>query len=140
MEGPQDKLITFLEVEKFQHHLEIPNLFPDQGELSYLGGHSLGELLASEKRATAFNLMKAGRPSLTLRLPELNAFTVGQLLYLLEVVTVAAAQFFGVNPLDQPGVEGGKQTTYGLMGRPGFEAQQQEFAQAKPNLEKYTLS
>ena len=51
-----------------------------------------------------------------------------------------AACFFGVNPLDQPGVEGGKQTTYSLMGRPGFEGQQREFAQAKPTLEKYKIS
>jgi glucose-6-phosphate isomerase len=140
MEGPQDKLITFVEVEKHQHQVEIPNLYPDQEELSYLGGHSLGELLATERRATAFNLMKAGRPSLSLKLPEINAFTVGQLLYLLEVATVAAAHFFGVNPLDQPGVEGGKKTTYGLMGRQGYEDQQKEFAQAKPALEKYTVS
>jgi glucose-6-phosphate isomerase len=140
MEGPQDKLITFLEVGKFKHQLEIPNLFPDQEEMSYLGEHSLGELLITERRATAFNLMKAGRPSLSLRLPEINPFTVGQLIYLLEVVTVAAGQFFGVNPLDQPGVEGGKQTTYGLMGRRGYEAQQQEFAQARTTLEKYTVS
>lgn len=140
MEGPQDKLITFLEVEKFKNQVEIPNLYPDLEELSYLGDHTLGELLATEKRATAFNLMKAGRPTISLKLPEINAFTVGQLLYLLEVTTVAAARFFGVNSLDQPGVEGGKQTTYGLMGRPGFEAQQQEFAQARPALEKYTVS
>jgi glucose-6-phosphate isomerase len=140
MEGPPDKLITFLEVDKFKHHLEIPNLYPDQEELSYLGGHSLGELLATEKQATAFNLMKAGRPSLSLRLPEINPFTVGQLIYLLEVVTMAAGHLYGVNPLDQPGVEGGKQTTYGLMGRPGFEAQQQEFAQARPILSKYVVS
>jgi glucose-6-phosphate isomerase len=140
MEGPQDKLITFLEVSKFKHELEIPNLFPDQEELSYLGTHSLGELLATEKRATAFNLMKAGRPSLTLRLPEVNPFTVGQLIYLLEVATVAAGSFFGVDPMDQPGVEGGKKTTYGLMGRKGYEDQQQEFAQARPTLEKYKVS
>jgi glucose-6-phosphate isomerase len=140
MEGPPDKLITFLEVGKFKNQLEIPNLFPDQEELSYLGNHSLNELLATERQATAFNLMKAGRPSLSLRLPEINPFTVGQLIYLLEVVTVAAGHFFRVNPLDQPGVEGGKRTTYGLMGRRGFEAQQREFAEARPALEKYKVS
>ena len=84
--------------------------------------------------------MKAGRPSLSLKLPEINAFTVGQLIYLLEVATVAAAHFFGINALDQPGVEGGKKTTYGLMGRKGYEDHQKEFAQAKPALEKYTVS
>ncbi len=139
MEGPQDKLIAFLHVEKFQHQLEIPD-FGDYEDLAYLGGHSLNELLDLERQATAFNLMKAGRPNLTLRLPEINPFTVGQLIYLLEVATVAAASLFGVNPLDQPGVEGGKQTTYGLLGRPGFESRQREFAAAPAPLEKYLIS
>jgi glucose-6-phosphate isomerase len=140
VEGPQDKLITFLEVDKFQHHLEIPNLYADEAELSYLQGHSLNDLFQAEKRATAFNLMKEGRPSLTIRLPEINAFTIGQLIYLLEVTTVAAGSLFGVNPLDQPGVEGGKRITYGLMGRPGFETCRREFEEAPPLLEKYVIS
>lgn len=139
MEGPQDKLVTFLEVANFQHRLELPELFADP-DLSYLAGHSLNELFRVEGQATAFNLMKEGRPSLTLRLPEINAFTIGQLIYLLEVATVAAAAFFGVDPLDQPGVEGGKHTAYGLMGRPGFESFRQEFEEAPPRLEKYIIS
>ena len=93
-----------------------------------------------ERQATAFNLMKAGRPNLTLHLPEINPFTIGQLIYLLEVVTVAAASLFGVNAFDQPGVEGGKQTTYGLMGRRGFENYHREFAEAPPALEKYRIA
>ncbi|MBM4274409.1 MAG: glucose-6-phosphate isomerase [Deltaproteobacteria bacterium] len=139
MEGPHDKLITFLEVGKFQHRVDLPALYPHLEELSYLGGRTMNELLQVERQATAFNLMKAGRPSLTLRLPEINPFTVGQLIYLLEVTTVAAAGLFGVNPLDQPGVEGGKQTTYGLMGRPGFERHRQELDQAPKPLEKYLV-
>ncbi|MGO8761524.1 MAG: glucose-6-phosphate isomerase [Desulfobaccales bacterium] len=140
MEGPPDKLITFLAVDKFKHHLEIPNLYPDQEALSYLGGHSLDELLRVERQATAFNLMKAGRPNLTLHLPEINPFTIGQLIYLLEAVTVVAGSLFGVNAFDQPGVEGGKQTTYGLMGRRGFENYHREFAEAPPPLEKYRIA
>lgn len=139
MEGPHDKLITFLEVGEFQHRLDLPALYPDLGEMGYLGGRTMNELFQTERQATAFNLMKAGRPSLTLRLPEINPFTVGQLIYLLEVATVAAAGLFGVNPLDQPGVEGGKQITYGLMGRPGFERYRQELDQAPPPLEKYVV-
>jgi glucose-6-phosphate isomerase len=140
MEGPPDKLITFLAVDKFKHHLEIPNLYPDQEALSYLGGHSLDELLRVERQATAFNLMKAGRPNLTLHLPEINPFTIGQLIYLLEAVTTAAGFLFGVNTFDQPGVEGGKQTTYGLMGRAGFEKYRREFSEAPPPLEKYRIA
>jgi glucose-6-phosphate isomerase len=140
MEGPDDKLITFLTVDKFQQQLEIPASYPDEAALRYLGGHSLEELLRVEQQATAYNLMKAGRPNLTLHLPEINPFTIGQLIYLMEVVTVAAANLFGVNAFDQPAVEGGKQTTYGLMGRPGFEAVRQEFTAAPPALEKYRIT
>jgi glucose-6-phosphate isomerase len=140
MEGPQDKLITFLEVGKFHNRVEIPDLFPEMEGLHYLGGHSLNGLLQAEQKATAFNLRKAGRPNLLLQLPEINAFTIGQLIYLLEVVTVTAASLLGVNPLDQPGVEGGKQTTYGLMGRPGFEAQHQEIEEGPSKMEKYRIS
>jgi glucose-6-phosphate isomerase len=139
MEGPPDKLITFLAVDKFKHELQIPDLYPEQEALSYLGGHSLEELLRVEQQATAFNLMKAGRPNLTLHLPEINPFTIGQLIYLLEVVTVTAAFLFGVNAFDQPGVEGGKQTTYGLMGRRGFEKYHREFTEAPPAVEKFRI-
>ena len=139
MEGPPDKLITFLAVDKFRHQLEIPDLYPDQEALSYLGGHAMNDLLQGERQATAFNLTKAGRPNLTLHLPEINPFTIGQLIYLLEMVTVAAAFLFGVNAFDQPGVEGGKQTTYGLMGRRGYENYHREFTEAPPTLEKYRI-
>jgi glucose-6-phosphate isomerase len=137
--GPPDKLITLVAVDKFKYDLEIPDLYPDQEALSYLGGHSMHELLRVEQQATAFNLMKAGRPNLTLHLPEINPFTIGQLIYLLEVVTVAAASLFGVNAFDQPDVEGVKQTTYGLMGRRGFEDYQRQFTEALPALDKYRI-
>lgn len=139
MEGPHDKLITFWNVEKFQHTLKIPEYFQEMDALGHLGGHTLNELLKAEETATAFNLMKAGRPNLTLTLPEVNPFTVGQLIYLLEVATVAAGGLLEINPLDQPGVEGGKKTAYGLLGRPGYEAYRQEFDQALPKLSKFMV-
>jgi glucose-6-phosphate isomerase len=138
-EGPHDKLITFWTVDKFQHSVEIPDLFADMQGLGYLGGHSLNELFKAEETATAFNLMKAGRPNLTLSLPEVNPFTMGQLIYLLEVATVAAGGLLRVNPLDQPGVEGGKLIAYGLLGRQGYETYRQEFAGAAPKLAKYMI-
>jgi glucose-6-phosphate isomerase len=55
------------------------------------------------------------------------------------VATVAAGALFQVNPLDQPGVEGGKNTTYGLMGRPGYEKYRQEFDEAPAKLAKYFI-
>jgi glucose-6-phosphate isomerase len=139
-EGPADKLVTFLTVDKFKNNIEIPDSYPDDPAFSYLGGHSFNELLGAEQQAAAFNLMKASRPNLTLHLPEVNPFTIGQLIYLLEVVTVAAAGLFGVDAYTQPEVEGGKQIASGLMGRPGFESFRQERAAAPPPLDKYRIT
>lgn len=139
MEGPADKIITFLEVEKFNQSLTIPSCFPDIEGMNYLGGHTFAELLAAEKKTTAYHLQKAGRPNLTIRLPEINAFTIGQLMYLFEVTVVAMGGLLNINPFDQPGVEGSKQATYGLMGRHGYEAQREELENAPPLLDKYIV-
>ena len=63
---------------------------------------------------------------ITLTLPQLNAFTVGQLCYLFEAATLLAGALHAVNPLDQPAIEEGKRLTYGLVGRKGWEEQAAE--------------
>lgn len=139
LEGPHDKLITFWSVDKFQHTLEIPDYFRELEALGFLGERTLNELFKAEETATAFNLTRAGRPHLSLALPEVNPFVVGQLIYLLEVATVAAGGLLEINPLDQPGVEAGKKTTYGLLGRPGYEEYRQELDAAAPKLSKFMV-
>lgn len=46
---------------------------------------------------------------------------------LLEVATIYAGQLYGVNPLNQPGVELGKQFTYAMLGRADAEAARREW-------------
>ncbi len=125
-EGPDDKVYTFLAVEKFGQSVTIPKAGGGFDAVGYLGGHTLNELLAAEERATEIALSKAGRPVSTITFPEINPGTIGEFYHLLEVQTVAAGSLFGIDPLDQPGVEEGKQFAYGLMGRPGFEAKRKE--------------
>ncbi len=139
MAGPTDKIITFLEVEKFQHALPIPSSYPDIDSLNYLGGRRLAELPGVHKQSLAFNLMKNGRPNLTIKLPEINAFTIGQLLYLWEVTVAAMGALLHVNPFDQSGFEVGEKTTFGLIGRTGYESQKEEFDKAPPLQNKYIL-
>jgi glucose-6-phosphate isomerase len=121
--GPYDKIFTFITVDRFQHTLPIP-LWPNSHEaVDYLGGHTFNELLAAEAEGTALALADAGRPNATFRMPEINAFTVGQLMYLLEVATAISGELYNINAFDQPGVEEGKIRAYALLGRDGFEAQ-----------------
>ncbi len=131
MEGPQDKLVCFVTVDDYGKDLIIPELHPEISGLSYLGGRGMSELIKAEATATATALAQQGRPSLALRLPEISAHTIGQVFYLLELATVMAGAILGIDPLDQPGVELGKQLTYGLMGREGFEEQARQMAGAQ---------
>lgn len=120
MEGPNDKTVTFVAVGE-QPDLHIPRLHGDQPDLSYLGGHSLHELLRVERMATAGALAARGRMNMTIGLERLDAWHVGGLLMMLEIATAFAGELYGVNAFDQPGVELGKRFTYGMFGRPGFE-------------------
>lgn len=126
VDGPPDKVVVFVRVEDHGANIDLPTTYQDLESVGYLGGHSLAELLNAEQRATELALAKRGRPSATIVLPALSAFTLGQLLYLFEMATVAAGALLEVDPSGQPGVEEGKHLAYGLMGRPGFEARRAE--------------
>jgi glucose-6-phosphate isomerase len=125
MEGPYDKIITFLSVDKFRKTVKIPQI----SDKHYLGGHTLNELLKFEEEATRLALTQNRRPNCTIVLPEIDEYTIGQLIYLLELATAYAGELFDINTFNQPGVELGKQLTYALLDRPGYESKKKELAQ-----------
>jgi glucose-6-phosphate isomerase len=118
MEGPKNKVVTFVTVDERGTDLTIPHGFSEVKELGYLGGHTLGELIAIEQRATAGALAKRGRPNLTIHIDRVDAWHVGGLIMLLELATAYAGQLYGVDAFNQPGVELGKQFAYAQLGRP----------------------
>ena len=122
IDGPRDKVVLFVAVETTGDPVPIPSLHPEMPQLSYLGGHTLAELLDAERRATAEALRQRGRPSMTLEIEAVDATSLGALIMLFQTATVYAGALYGVDPLDQPGVELGKKLTYGLLGREGHEA------------------
>ncbi len=127
MEGPYDKIITFIEVAEMSVDIEIPKIYQDLDGLNYLGGHSLGKLLNTEKKATERALTKRGRANATIKLPEISAYTLGQLFYLLEMETAFVGELFNIDTYNQPGVELGKKFAYGILGRDGYEEKKEEF-------------
>jgi glucose-6-phosphate isomerase len=136
MEGPFDKVVTFVRIERFGVDLPIPSpaATPQGGrfelppDLAYLPGHSLGELLDAEYEATSAALAEMGRMSCTLTLAELTPATVGEAIMFFQLATGYAGVWYGIDPFDQPGVELGKRLTYAAMGRPGYPSQPREAA------------
>ncbi|MBV9881359.1 MAG: glucose-6-phosphate isomerase [Gemmatirosa sp.] len=127
MEGPADKTITFIEVAGRGALAPIPSLYADVPDLAYLGGHSLGELLDAERRATAGALATRGRPNMTMTVDAVDPWHVGALIFLLELATAYAGSLYDIDAFDQPGVELGKQFTYAILGRPGSDAARGEW-------------
>lgn len=120
-EGPNDKVFTFLTVEKFKHDFIIPNIHPDREEVNFLANKPLSHLLNTERLATEIALTKAGRPNANLIFPKLNEYSLGQFFMMYEIQTIFTGNLLNINPLDQPGVEAGKISTYALMGKSGYE-------------------
>lgn len=121
-EGPNDKLIIFLQPETFRADERIPEVLPPGAPPAFLQGHTLKEVMTAMKEGTEAALVQARRPNLTLRLSEISARSVGALLFLLEAATVYAGWLYGVDPFNQPGVEAGKKAAFARLGRPGYVA------------------
>ncbi|MEW6697011.1 MAG: glucose-6-phosphate isomerase [Bacillota bacterium] len=138
-EGPFDKVVTFLGVDRYRTEVNIPRVFEEIPGIAFLGGHTLGELIKAEQMATEYALLKAQRLNFTITLPEVNAFTVGQLIQLLEIQTAFTGELLNINAFDQPGVEEGKNATYALLGRPGYELKKQELASRPSKKPEYII-
>ena len=138
-EGPFDKVITIIGVEKFRSNVTISNGCEEFPDVSFLCGHTMNELINSERVATEYALTTAGRLNHTIIMPEVNTFTVGELLYLFEMQTAFCGEMLGIDTYNQPGVEGGKNATYALFGKKGYEATKREMEEAPKKKEQYII-
>ena len=115
-EGPFDKALTFLKVESFRATTAIPHGCDDIPTIAFLGGKSHNQLIEAERKGTEYALYKSGRMSQTITLPEVNANTVGQLIYFFELVTAYSGALLNINTFNPPGVEESKIAAYAVMG------------------------
>ena len=134
-EGPNDKLFTFLQVNNFAKSLKIGPAPDCSPELGFLAGKKMSTLFNNEKKATEYALMESNRPNLTVIFDKVNAYTVGQFIYLYEVTTSFMGALLDINPYDQPAVELGKEATFALMGKEGYEDFAQEI-QSKTEIDE----
>ena len=115
-EGPYDKVITFLKVGKFRSEVEIAHGCEAFADVAFLGGMTLNQLIDAELRGTEYALYSAGRMSQTISLPQVNAYTLGQLMFFFEMATAYAGELLDVDAFNQPGVEGSKLASYAVLG------------------------
>lgn len=114
-EGPNDKLVIFINVENFSTNPEI-SVNIDHKKTNFLTGKTFKDLLHAEQLATAAALTENDRPNITITIPELTPYYLGQLFMLFEGATAFWGEFFEINAFNQPGVERGKVLTREIIG------------------------
>lgn len=138
-EGPFDKMVVLMGVDRYKETIKIPEIYKDIPSLGFLGGITQNQLIQTEQFATEYALTRSGKMNMTITLPEVNEFTLGQVLYMFEVATGFAGELLNINAFDQPGVEEGKNATYALFGRPGYEEKKKELSSAPKKEDKYII-
>lgn len=128
-------------MENFRAETKIPEGCEDIPDVAFLGGKSHNRLIQAERIGTEYALYRAGRMSQTITLPEVNAHTIGQLLYFLEMVTAYMGEFLDIDAFNQPGVEESKLASFAVLGHPAekFLKKREEMATQPEAKAKYIL-
>lgn len=138
-EGPKDKVIVFIGIDNYQASVKIPAVYKDEESISFLGGQTQEKLIDVERFSTEYALMKAGKINMTISLPKINEYYIGELLMLFEMATAFTGELLEINTFDQPGVEEGKNASYAMFGKKGYEEKREELSAAPIKDEKYII-
>jgi glucose-6-phosphate isomerase len=104
-DGVLNFFVTFIEVRKDRRskRLEVED------------GVTSGDYLQGFLRGTRSALYESGRESITISIPEMNAFNLGALIALYERAVGFYGSLVHINAYDQPGVEAGKKAATRLL-------------------------
>ncbi|HPF87109.1 MAG TPA: glucose-6-phosphate isomerase [Candidatus Limiplasma sp.] len=140
-EGPFDKVVTFIKVEKFRSEVEIAHGCEAFKNVAFLGGKTLNRLIDAELQGTEFALYQAGRMNQTIILPEVSAYTIGQLLFFFEMVTAYSGELLDIDAFNQPGVENSKLASFAVLGNTDekYQAKAKEMQDRPELLDRYIL-
>ncbi len=107
-EGPRNKVVGFIDV--LTQGKEVPVGAPafQPGPSGYLCRHSFDRISHEACAATQQSVENSGLPTYRITIPTLDAAVVGALYFFYETATAFAAELYGVNAFDQPGVEEAK--------------------------------
>ena len=115
IEGVNNKVLTFIKVNKFKKDLIIPDT------KDFLAGKKYSLLLSVAQEGTEWALTSENRPNCTITMPEINAYTWGELLFFFEMATAYEGELLNINAFNQPGVESYKNYMFYKLKKPGLK-------------------
>ena len=112
---------TIISVKNPSKKLIIPLENHNSDQLNYLAGKRLTEVNYNAELGTTLAHNDGNVPIITLTIPSLDEYYIGQLIYFFEMACAISGYILDVNPFDQPGVEAYKKNMFALLNKPGFE-------------------
>ena len=106
---------TVLHVESISNDIAIPTTDNDSDGLNYLAGKTLHQINKIAEKATTQAHVDGGVPNISINIPKINEYYLGQLIYLFEFACGIGGYLLDVNPFDQPGVENYKRNMFKLL-------------------------
>ncbi|HLQ71783.1 MAG TPA: glucose-6-phosphate isomerase, partial [Bacillota bacterium] len=125
-DGRRDIFETVLHVQNANKDFTLSPDEQNMDELNYIAGESIHNINQKAYQGTLLAHADGGVPNLVLKLPALDAYTFGYLVYFFEKACAISGYLLGVNPFNQPGVEAYKKNMFALLGKPGFENEKEE--------------
>lgn len=120
-QGERTLFETIISVRNSQHEVIVEREDDDSDGINYLAGMRMSEINRMAELGTAMAHEEGGVPNIRLTIDNIDAYNVGELLYMFEFACGISAYTLGVNPFDQPGVEDYKRNMFALLNKPGFE-------------------
>ena len=125
-DGARIMFETVINVEESPEEILLNREDVDTDGMNYLAGKSVDFVNKSAMNGTILAHTDGNVPNLMVKVPEQNAFYLGELFYFFEFACGVSGYILGINPFNQPGVESYKKNMFALLGKPGFEAQREE--------------
>jgi glucose-6-phosphate isomerase len=113
--GPYDKFTTFVGVEKYNSHVNVPRLKGYSKLVDGIEGKSLADIMDAILEGTKQAFRKGGRPFMEIGLPCKSEYFLGQFLQFKMMEIMYLAYLLDVNPFDQPNVESYKKETRKIL-------------------------
>ncbi len=113
--GPFDKFTTFVSVEKNKTNIQVPQITGFETISPALQNKSLPFIMSAIAQGVQKAYLKNKRPYVSVILPEINAYCIGQLLQFKMIETIYLGYLLGINPFDQPAVELYKKETREIL-------------------------
>lgn len=125
-EGRRDLFETVIRLERSYPSLTVPDDPENRDGLNYLAGRTLDDVNHKAFQGTLLAHTDGGVPNLVVQVPEATPYHLGEMVYFFEKACGISGYMLGVNPFDQPGVEAYKKNMFALLGKPGFEKEQEK--------------